>query len=92
MSRTCRSGPCRWRLTADLGDLVCVFLSLEDLFIQLFSTVHLRRDLMKCFLFCTPKVQLNLDQLSSVAQSCPYGLGDPMDCSSPGFPVHHQPP
>ena len=25
----------------------------------------------------------------SVAQSCP-ALGDPMDCSMPGFPVHHQ--
>ena len=26
-----------------------------------------------------------------VAQSCPT-LGDPMDCSTPGFPVHHQLP
>ena len=26
---------------------------------------------------------------SSVAQSCP-GLCDPMDCSTPGLPVHHQ--
>ena len=30
-------------------------------------------------------------QLSSVAQSCPT-LWDPMDCSTPGFPVHHQLP
>ena len=30
-----------------------------------------------------------LHQFSSVAQSCPT-LCDPMDCSSPGFPVHHQ--
>ena len=29
------------------------------------------------------------NQFSSVAQSCPT-LGDPMDCSTPGFPVHHQ--
>ena len=29
-------------------------------------------------------------QLSSVAQSC-LTLCDPMDCSTPGFPVHHQP-
>ena len=29
--------------------------------------------------------------LSSVAQSCPT-LCDPMDCSTPGFPVHHQLP
>ena len=28
-------------------------------------------------------------QLSSVAQLCPT-LCDPMDCSIPGFPVHHQ--
>ena len=29
--------------------------------------------------------------LSSVAQSCPT-LCDPMDCSTPGLPVHHQLP
>ena len=28
---------------------------------------------------------------SEVAQSCPT-LCDPMDCSTPGFPVHHQIP
>ena len=28
-------------------------------------------------------------QFSSVAQPCPT-LCDPMDCSTPGFPVHHQ--
>ena len=32
---------------------------------------------------------LNL-ALSSVPQSCPT-LCNPMDCSIPGFPVHHQP-
>ena len=30
-------------------------------------------------------------QFSSLAQSCPT-LCDPMDCSTPGFPVHHQLP
>ena len=30
-------------------------------------------------------------QLSSVAPSCPT-LCDPMDCSTPGLPVHHQHP
>ena len=30
-------------------------------------------------------------QLSSVAQSCPT-LCDPMNCSKPGLPVHHQLP
>ena len=28
-------------------------------------------------------------QFSSVTQSCPT-LSDPIDCSTPGFPVHHQ--
>jgi len=32
---------------------------------------------------------LALAQFSSVAQSCPT-LCNPMDCSTPGFPVHHQ--
>ena len=30
-------------------------------------------------------------QFSSVAQLCPT-LCNPMDCSAPGFPVHHQHP
>ena len=32
-----------------------------------------------------------IDQFSSVPQSC-LTLCDPMDCSMPGFPVHHQLP
>ena len=32
-----------------------------------------------------------LNQFSSVTQLCPT-LCDPMDCSTPGFPVHHQLP
>ena len=35
--------------------------------------------------------QLSSAQFSLVAQSCPT-LCDPMDCSTPGFPVHHQIP
>ena len=30
-----------------------------------------------------------MGQFSSVAQSCP-ALWEPMDCSTPGLPVHHQ--
>ena len=33
----------------------------------------------------------NSVQFSTVTQLCPT-LGDPMDCSTPGFPVHHQLP
>ena len=32
---------------------------------------------------------LKIVVFSSVAQSCPT-LFDPMDCNTPGFPVHHQ--
>ena len=32
-----------------------------------------------------------ISQFSSVAQSC-LTLCDPMDCSTPGLPVHHQLP
>ena len=34
---------------------------------------------------------MELSQFSSVAHSCPT-LCDPMDCRTPGFPVHHQLP
>ena len=37
------------------------------------------------------KRKISSVQFSSVAQSCPT-LCDPMDCSTPGFPVHHQLP
>ena len=39
---------------------------------------------------CTRSQELSY-QLSSAAQSCPM-LCDPMDCSTPSFPVHHQLP
>ena len=35
------------------------------------------------------KVMLKIDQFTSVTQSCPT-LCNPMDCSTPGLPVHHQ--
>ena len=37
-----------------------------------------------------PYIQWNI-QFSSVVQSCPT-LCDPMNCSTPGLPVHHQHP
>ena len=36
-------------------------------------------------------LSLGYSQFSSVAQLCPT-LCDPMDCSTPGVPVHHQLP
>ena len=38
-----------------------------------------------------PQIIRHSVQFSSVAQSCPT-LCDPMDCSTPGLPVHHQLP
>ena len=47
--------------------------------------------LVQFVLFCT-SLELSLElKFSSVAQSCPT-LCDSMDCSIPGFPVHHQLP
>ena len=40
--------------------------------------------LWSCIILCICSVQF-----SSVTQSCPT-LSDPMDCSTPGFPVHDQ--
>ena len=39
--------------------------------------------------FTIGKILLNYFQFSSVTQSC-LTLCDPMDCSTPDFPVHHQ--
>ena len=43
-----------------------------------------------CFIHGTKCIS-RLFQFSSVTQSCPT-LCDPMDCSTPGLPVHHQIP
>ena len=39
----------------------------------------------------TKRAITGIVQFSSVAQSCPT-LCDPMNCSTPGLPVHHQLP
>ena len=39
--------------------------------------------------YCKYKNNKYSVQFSSVAQSCPT-LCDPMNCSMPGLPVHHQ--
>ena len=40
---------------------------------------------------CYKHITFKTVQFSSVTQLCPT-LCDPMDCSTPGFPVHHQLP
>ena len=44
-----------------------------------------------CSLYLFPCSPFHGVQFSSVAQSCPT-LCDPIDCSTPGLPVHHQLP
>ena len=44
-----------------------------------------------CWTYKSRLVQQSICQFSSVTQLCLI-LWDPMDCSTPGFPVHHQLP
>ena len=54
--------------------------------LQSMRSQRLRHDLV------TEQVHtIRSDQIRSVAQSCPT-LCDPMNCSMPGLPVHHQLP
>ena len=43
------------------------------------------------FIYCTYCLKIIIFQLSSVLQLC-LTVHDPMDCSTPGLPVHHQLP
>ena len=49
------------------------------------------RDIILLTKVCIVKAMVFPVQLSSVAQSC-LTFCDPMNCSTPGFPVHHQIP
>ena len=65
------------------------------LFLSIFLTIDWTiSSILLCLLFMLSLVILGQlspteVQFSSVAQSCTT-LCDPMDCSTPGFPVHHQ--
>ena len=68
----------------------CPLSSLAHPHIVFFRLFPTQVDLPFCFfllLFCFSP----FSQFSSVAQSCPTHC-DPMDCSTPGFPVRHQLP
>ena len=50
---------------------------------------HYRTVSTSCFSFLPTSFLSSVHQFSSVAQSC-LNLCNPMDCSMPGLPVHHQ--
>ena len=60
------------------------------LILPLFYFFLLEYSCFTCLSFCCTAKWISY-QFSSVAQSCPT-LCDPMDCSTPGLPVHHQLP
>ena len=59
--------------------------------IKIYPTYH--AIIFSCVLAwgCLRVLSLEVLQFSSVTQLCPI-LCDPMDCNTPGFPVHHQLP
>ena len=62
-----------------------------DVYVQLLSGFSWRYLSKWKLLPHTALLKMNGFQFSSVTQSC-LTLCDPMDCSMPGFPVHHQLP
>ena len=72
-----------------------LLLSLEDFVLQPYYEEHFFLGGGGGYLYankCVEKIGYGYAfQFSSVAQSCAT-LCDPMDCSTPGLPVHHQLP
>ena len=78
------AGGCEWRSSL-LWDMSTRLVSVKCL-AHLSSLASVDR-LCRCT--SSGGLLLLLSQFTSVAQSCPT-LCDPADCSTPGFPVHHQ--
>ena len=82
-----------WLVKGTLGGqwlcfLFCLFFFFNEssifcLFFTFFSLKKLKYNLQCCHYF------ISSVQFSSSTQLCPT-LCNPMDCSTPGFPVHHQ--
>ena len=64
--------------------------SISNLFFLYISLDYFMLLAFRLFLFFVLCEEINpLSAISSLTQSCPM-LCDPMNCSTPGFPVHHQ--
>ena len=76
---------CPWDFTGKNIGVSCHFYFLLQ---GIFLTQGLKSHLLLCrwIFYCWATL---LAQFNPVAQSCPT-LWNPMDCSTPGFPVHHQ--
>ena len=71
--------------------LACIFLLSECKHLFLYFNNCFLSFFLSFWLSCLFGSFAHSVQFSSVAQSCPT-LRDPMDCSTPGLPVHHQIP
>ena len=73
------------------GSNLCLRQVLHFFSVQSLHMSWSRLFLNVLFVYVISPFLLRFSQLSSVAQSC-LTLCDTMDCSMPGFPVHHQLP
>ena len=81
---TCRLRQgCDWQMKN--GEAFCMI----RLYIS--GSTHLCSFYLYCVVCASDNQFVSIPLLSSVAQSC-SSLCDPMDCSTPGLPVHHQLP
>ena len=79
------SGPTSWQTVGETVETVADFTFWgSKITAEVDCGLEIKRHLL-----LGRKVMTNLVQFSSVAQLCPT-LWDPMNCSTPGLPVHHQ--
>ena len=76
-----------WQIDGETIETVTVFIFLGSKITADCNFIHS----IKRHLLLGRKAMKTLVQFSSAAQSCPT-LCDPMNCSMPGLPVHHQLP
>ena len=72
-----------WQIDGKTMETVRDFIFLGS---QIITDCDCRHEIKVCF-FLRRKTMVNI--VSSVTQLCPT-LCDPMDCSTPAFPYHHQ--
>ena len=68
--------------TREVPETIFLILNFMSVYLQFFSSLNI---------YIQAHIHIYGFKLSSVAQSC-LTLCDHMDCSMPGFPVHHQIP